>query len=283
MISCYVIGEISTVEVLRDYIIRFPLTEFEGYCFHYPENFNEIYAMRPDVIFVDAFFMERNASFLSRIRQFSSIVIIGADTEMAYEALEHLAFDYLVKPLSFERFVRSMEKFNHLVQLAYAAKASKQYTITDSFFIKADSKGQKELLIKCAELLFIEALQNYVILHMANGQQFTCYNSMKEMEESLPDSEFSRVHKSYLINDSKISAIDGNTIILADQASTNILIGNTYKKSFLDKKNQKMIRKQRLPIQILKYSKLATCFLLCFSINYGFNETIDLFSFSLFI
>lgn len=256
MISCYVIGELHTVESLCVYINDYPLTQLKGYAVQRPESFDAVYSIKPDIVFVDVTFLSGNHGWLERIKQFSSIVMISENTEMAFEAFEHSAFDYLIRPVTFNRFVKGINKFDHLTQLAHSVQGSKKQQVANSFFIKADAKGSKEFLIKCDQLIYIQAMQNYVVLHMENNQCFSCHNTMKEMEDGLPNSSFSRIHKSFIINDEKITAIEGNTVMLNGNETNKLLIGSTYRKAFFEKKAQKMIKK-KVGVQIFSYSRLA--------------------------
>lgn len=256
MISCYVIGELHTVESLCMYINNYPLTQLKGYSLQRPESFDAVYSIRPDIVFVDVVFLSGSNGWLERIKQFSSIVLVSENTEMAFEAFEHSAFDFLIRPVTFNRFVKTINKFDHLTQLAHAVQGIKKQQVVDSFFIKADAKGLKEFLIKCDQLIYIQAMQNYVVLHMENNQRFSCHNTMKEMEDGLPSACFSRIHKSYIINDEKITAIEGNTVMLNGNETNKLLIGSTYRKAFFEKKAQKMIKKKAV-VQIFSYSRLA--------------------------
>jgi len=257
MISCYVIGELATVESLCTYILDYPLTVLKGYSVQRPESFDAVYSLRPDIVFIDSALSGEQDSWLERIRQFSSVVLVSPGTEQAFAAFEHFAFDYLIMPVAFNRFVKSINKFDHLSHLASSVHIKNRPQAIDSFFIKADSKGFKEVLIRCDQLIYIEALQNYVILHMEGGQRFSCHNSMKEMEDSLCGSSFSRIHKSFIINEEKITSIEGNILILNGNETERLPIGNTYRKAFFEKKAHKMIRKQKTGVQVLSYSKLA--------------------------
>jgi len=119
----------------------------------------------------------------------------------------------------------------------------KRLDITDSFFIKAEVKGLKEVQVRCNEILYIEAGQNYVFIHMVNQRKHFCHNTMKEMEESLPIAHFIRVHKSFIINYNQVTSIEGKVIVL--DGKQKVLIGITYRKAFFDRKNQKMIKKHK--------------------------------------
>ncbi|PWS28858.1 hypothetical protein DHW03_03220 [Pedobacter yonginense] len=263
MINCYIIGEISSVEPLCGLINNYPITELKGYSMQKPESFDPVYSLRPEIVFIDDKFLINNETWLERIRQFAAIIIVSNQIDRAFEAFEYQAFDYLLKPISFNRFVKCINKFDHITQLAHHPKLPRLQPISDCFFIKADSKGIKQVLIKCNDLIYIEALQNYVILHLERDKKFCCYNTMKEMEDSLPEHEFSRVHKSFIINDSKIISIDGNAISLKGTENLKIIFGTIYKKAFMEKKSDIIIKRHRKGGEILTYPKLATSFILC--------------------
>ncbi|TCD05846.1 response regulator transcription factor [Pedobacter frigidisoli] len=271
MINCYVIGELSTVESLCAYISNYPVTELRGYSVHIPEHFDPVYHIRPDIVFIDSSLSAGNESWVDRIRQFSSVVLIAGDTHQAFEAFEYLAFDYMIKPVSLNRFVKCINKFELITQLAGSILASRKPEAMESFFIKTDSKGFKEVLIKCDQLIYIQALQNYVVLHMENDRRFSCHNSMKEMEDNLSGSSFSRIHKSFIINDSKITSIEGNTVTLNHAEEHKLLIGNTYRKAFFDKKNERMIKKVKQP-NLLSFSRPAS---LVFCLGFLFGDILD--------
>jgi two-component system LytT family response regulator len=258
MINCYVIGEFATVELLCSHINTHPHTELKGYSLQIPERFDLMYPSRPDILFIDAAMLCDADKWMDRARQFSSVVLVSGDTLKAFEAFEHLAFDYLITPVTFNRFVKCINKFDHLTQLAYSVHASKKQDVLDSFYIKTDSKGYKEVLVRCDQLIYIQALQNYVVLHLENDKRLACHNSMKEMEDSLSGSNFSRIHKSFIINDNKITSIEGNTVTLNHSENNKILVGSTYRKAFFEKKNQKMIKKQKLLPQLQSYSLLGS-------------------------
>ncbi|OWK68856.1 LytTR family DNA-binding domain-containing protein [Pedobacter sp. AJM] len=262
MINCFVFGDIRIIELLRRYINDCLFTTFVGYSVRIPENTETINTHRRDIIFVDTSLLSENDLWLEEIKLSSSIILISGCVEEAFAAFEHAAFDYLVKPVSFNRFMKSINKFSHLAKLAQSVYEPFKQEVVDSFFIKADSKGFKEVLIKCDQLLYIQALQNYVVLHMENNLRFSCHNSMKEMEDSLSGSAFSRIHKSYIINEQKITSIEGNVVILNNNENHRLLIGNTYRKAFFEKKNQRMIKKRsNLPVVVYTQIAGSLCFL----------------------
>lgn len=253
MINCYVIGDFLSVENLRTYISNCSNTKLCGYSIDKVTGLDLIYSTKPDIVFIESSFFEGKEFWLDQIRQYASVILISDDVNLAYHAFEQSAFDYFIKPISLERFVKSILKFERIAQLNYFSNKPKNPEPIDSFFIKVDSKGCKEVLIKCDQLLYIKALQNYVLLYMENGKCYSCHNSMKEMEEGLSSSSFTRVHKSFMINENKITSVEGNMVVLNYNEDNKILIGNSYRKGFFDRKNQKVIRKQKEKVGISLY------------------------------
>jgi len=113
----------------------------------------------------------------------------------------------------------------------------------DYFYIKADAEGYRNMRIKYDELVYVKAMQNYVLLFMNNGQQYCCHNSLKQMEEMLSNSDFTKIHRSYIVNDHKILAIEGDTLVLDTNKKTKIIIGRTYKSDFNFKNNCNILKK----------------------------------------
>lgn len=262
MINCYIIGDQATIDCLKEHIEKFPLTVLKGYSFTTVSNLEGVLTDTPTVLFVEVTLITKFKSALTKIGKLCTIIYVADTKNYAYEAFETLALDYLMKPVTFEVFERSINKFINFSLLAPAKPAPviqinhKIEAITDSFFIKSDFRGQKEILIKCNDVLFIEAEQNYVVLRTID-KKFICHNTLKEMEENLPDRYFIRVHKSFIINYDKITSVEGNIIVLNENEKYKIQIGNTYKKAFFERKSQKIIRKKNY-FDMVSYSKYAT-------------------------
>jgi DNA-binding LytR/AlgR family response regulator len=262
MINCFIIADLPTVEFLEKHIDKFPITALCGYSFPDAFNIDQILTNPPTVLFVDIILLKKLKPALSKIGRRCSIILVANTTEYAYEAFEVLALDYLLKPITYEAFERSINKFISLSLLVPPKAASivqinhKTESITESFFIKSDFRGQKEILIKCNEVIFIESEQNYVVLHTLE-KKYICHNTLKEMEENLPTRYFIRVHKSFIINYDKITSVEGNVITLNENEKLKIQIGSTYKKAFFDRKSQKIIKKKNF-LELTNYSKYAT-------------------------
>ncbi len=268
MINCYIIGEPSTSSVIKEFVEHSHLLSLKGLTNDLSTSSLTIGAITPDILFIDAALIEKNKSILVSISQVTAIVFVSLKVEEAFQAFEVLAFDYLLLPLTRERFEKSINKF-----INFSQSRKRAARITESFFIRADAKGQKELLVKCNEICYIEAFKNYVILHMTDGRELPCHNTMKEVEDSLLSSHFIRVHKSFIINYEKVTAIEGNTVFLNGNEKNKILVGSTYRKAFVDFKNQKLIKRQKNYFQSLDYSTLVGLFIFCTGMLNGLDFT----------
>jgi DNA-binding LytR/AlgR family response regulator len=162
---------------------------------------------------VDLMFLDINMPKLSGIEFLRSnktlppTIMTTAYAEHALDGFTLDVLDYLVKPFSFERFLKACNKAKDYCRL-------KQNAIKNSgdednyFFVKCNSRIEK---VSYDDLLFVEAALNYVILHTVNGKMIV-YLTIKGIMESLPGELFIKVHKSFIVNSKKINSIEGNII-----------------------------------------------------------------------
>ena len=159
------------------------------------------------LIFLDIQMPKINGlEFLRSLKDAPPVILTTAYPQHALDGFELNALDYLLKPISFPRF------------LSAAMKAKEYYLIRNQnasigtspayFFIKADNKLVK---IDYDEILYVEALQNYVTIH-TNDRKYITYLTFKAIEEYLPSEQFIKTHKSYIVSASKIDSIEGNDI-----------------------------------------------------------------------
>jgi DNA-binding LytR/AlgR family response regulator len=144
--------------------------------------------------------------FLKTLKEPPMVIFTTAYSEYALEGYSLDIIDYLMKPVSFDRFLRAVQKASDFYALKHKAKAVDQ----EYFFIKCDSKYER---INFSELLFIESLQNYVVIHTGERKYIT-YLTLSAVEEQLPQQQFMKIHKSYLIALNKVKAIEGNEVVL---------------------------------------------------------------------
>lgn len=257
MINCFLLGEVSILETVRLHLQRNELVRVVGCSCDANEASRFVINFKPKIVFADAKLLSTEKDILLQIAKETNIIYVSNGVNIAYEAFEMMAFDYLLSPITPDRLEKSINKYIRSSIINYHATAQ-QYPLTDkivdSFFIKTDSKGQKETLVKCADILYIKAMQNYVMIYMTNNRQFISHHTMREMEENLPIFHFQRIHKSYIVNYQRISSVNGNTVILDHSEQMEFVIGNSFKKTFFERKNQSMIKKTKDTTQRIYFS-----------------------------
>lgn len=139
-----------------------------------------------------------------------AVVFTTAFPQYAVDGFELNALDYLLKPISFDRFLKAAVKAKEFCEVRQKNSAENIAPGTPStyFFIKTDNKLVKILL---EDILYVEALQNYVSIQTSN-KKYISYLTFKSVEEYLPASRFIKVHKSYIIAAEKLDSIEGNDI-----------------------------------------------------------------------
>ncbi len=144
--------------------------------------------------------------FLKTLKNPPMVIFTTAYPEYALEGYSLDLIDYLVKPIPFDRFLKAVQKardFKALKQKAYTPVADE-----GCFFIKCDYKYEK---VNYRDILYVEAMQNYCILHTAERKMIT-YITLSRLESQLPPDRFLKVHKSFLVSVEKVQSIDGNEI-----------------------------------------------------------------------
>lgn len=144
--------------------------------------------------------------FFRTLNQAPPVIFTTAYPQYALDGYELNALDYLVKPISFERFLKAALKAKEYYEVR--EKNVKEAAVTDYFFIKADGKLVK---LQYEDILFAEALQNYVVIH-TREKKYVTYLTFKSVEDYLPSHLFIKTHKSYIVSASKIESIEGNEI-----------------------------------------------------------------------
>lgn len=162
-----------------------------------------------DLLFLDIQMPKMTGmEFMKTLSHPPMVIFTTAYPQYAVEGFELNAIDYLLKPFSFERFWKSVLKARSLKETAGTTVTPAAAAEPDYFFIKSDSKLIK---IFYDEILFIEALQNYVAVHTVSKKYIT-YLTFRSIEEHLPASRFIRTHKSYIVSAAKVESIEGNDI-----------------------------------------------------------------------
>lgn len=228
MIRCIALDdELYAAEILATYIRKVPFLELVGVTNSAFEALEWVQKGLVDLVFLDIQMPDLNGIQFARIvNNKCKVILTTAYMEYALEGYENDAVDYLLKPISFDRFLRAVQK----VQQALPPVASVQVSSPeekDFFFIKGDSKN-KFVKVGYNEILYIEGLKNYVSVHLS-GQRHVTYLTLKDIELQLPGTKFIRVHKSFIVALEKIRMVDGNTIFIGQD---KVPIGESYRDQF---------------------------------------------------
>jgi len=169
-----------------------------------------------DIIFLDINMPTINGiDFLKSSKNTASIIMTTAYAEYAVEAFSLDVLDYLVKPIPFDRFLKACNKAKEVYDNKQRLLDTKQ-PANDHFFIKCDNQIEK---VNYDDLLYAESMLNYVLLYTPTRKMIV-YITLKSLEEQLPESQFIKVHKSFIVNRSKIKSIEGNMINLGSEKIT---------------------------------------------------------------
>lgn len=211
-------------DILETYIARMPGLQLVGKCRNALEAFSAINKQPIDLLLLDINMPEvLGVDFVRSLKSPPLVIFTTAYSEYAIESYELNAVDYLLKPISFERFQKAIQKAMDAVHPSAVPEKSADNTV----FIKADNKLVR---IDLNQLLYAESLRDYIQLYTTDGKMLI-HCTMKSLEETLaPYSSFLRVQKSYIVNIASITEVDGNTIHIKEHS---ISIGNTYKEQVL--------------------------------------------------
>lgn len=163
-----------------------------------------------DLLFLDIEMpMMNGIEYLRMTADPPMVILTTAYPSYALEGFQLDVIDYLVKPITFSRFYKAATKARDYHQLTLdAGRTNNKGTSPDYFFVKCDSKFEK---IHFSDMLYVEAMQNYVVIHTTKGKYITLLY-LKTIEEKLDPGEFIRVHKSFVVSISKIDSMDNSEI-----------------------------------------------------------------------
>jgi DNA-binding LytR/AlgR family response regulator len=183
-----------------------------------------------DLIFLDVRMPGMNGLELARsIGKNTMIVFVTAFSEYALDSYQVDAIDYLVKPIQPERFHQAVRKaLDYTVLLEQANQNTSLEFSSDYIMVRADRQFIK---IKHHDILYIEGLKDYVILFLKDNKIITNMN-LKMIHNELPQNQFIRVSKSYIVNSLHVNVFNNNTITILEK---EIPIGNIYREDFLDR------------------------------------------------
>ena len=188
-----------------------------------------------DVLFLDVEMpLMSGLDLLGTLDEPPVVVLITSSPSYAVQAFDHQVVDYLVKPLSYARFLTAARHALTAVEARRASPGDAPGTSADadSTFIKVDSKLVR---VRFAEVLYVEALGDYVHIVLEGGQKLIVHSTMRSVEEKFPPQSFVRVHRSFIVNLRQVQAIEDNAVLIGKK---HISIGQTYLRDVLQRLNK---------------------------------------------
>jgi two-component system, LytTR family, response regulator len=231
-INCIAIDdEPLALSKLADFISRIPDLILSRTFDNSIEAMGWLKENRADLIFLDIQMEQLTGiQFLEATGTTSKIIITSAYDQYAIKGYDLNVADYLLKPFSFQRFVRAVNKV-----MEYYSQNPKNNGVSaaiDSYiFVKTEYRLER---IDLDKILYIEGMKDYLRI-ICSDKKIMTLQSFSKLEESLPSKKFCRVHKSYIVSIDKIKSIERNVIIIADQ---RIPVSNTYRESFYSRIKQ---------------------------------------------
>lgn len=219
---CVIIDdEPAARSVLEQYIADTPELELTESCKNALEARKVVKEKEVDLLFLDVNMPRLSGiEFLKTLNNAPQVILTTAYSEYALEGYELDVVDYLLKPFSFERFLKAVDKAWDKTEASQAA----DQVIT----IKADGKLYR---VGVNEIMFAESQGDYITVH-TKEKKLTFNQTLKDFYSQLPESLFSRVHKSYVVALPKIEYLEGNLIKLGNHS---LPVGKAYKEAFLEK------------------------------------------------
>jgi two-component system, LytTR family, response regulator len=244
MINCLIIDdEQAAIDVLKIYIKGVSSLNLVAESLGPVGALEIVYTQKIDLIFIDIQMPELSGlDFIKLTKGRSKFILTTAYKQYALEGYEYNVVDYLLKPISFERFLQAIQKVQDTmipVSTPQEIQIISNSKSEDYIFIKTDNRMQK---VNFAEILYVEGLGNYVTVHTTKGKFVTLLN-VKDLEENLPSEMFMRVHRSYIISLGKIEFVEGNQIFL--DKDTFIPLGETYKNQLWAALDSKIISSKK--------------------------------------
>jgi len=235
-IRCLLVDdEPLALEVLQSHISNSNGLEVAGICKNALEALDILHEKQVDLIFLDIKMPTLlGTDFLKSLSNPPKVIFVTAYREFAMDGYELDAIDYLLKPVSFEKFLKAVSKVKRLMGHDYIIQAEESRKNPEAFvYMKVDKSMQKVFV---NEILYVESRRDYVKVFLSTGKSFLAKQSISSMINLLSEQSFLRVHRSFLVSVDRITGYNNNDIQLG---SLEIPIGKLYKQQVMEAINSK--------------------------------------------
>lgn len=229
MVKCIVIDdEQPAIDIMIHHIGKVPELQLIGTYLNPIEGLKAIKKEKPDLVFLDIQMNEMTGlEVMSILDDKVKVILCTAFSEYAVEGFNNDAVDYLLKPISFERFTKAIKK----VVATLAQDNINLIQEKDYIYTKTEQKG-KFIKIHFQDIDYVEAMGNYIAINRGK-EKVMIYYTMRDIEQTLPRDLFMRIHKSYIVSLSCILMIENGFVVLKNGAK--ISIGSNYKSDFMQR------------------------------------------------
>ena len=226
MINCIIVDDEPLArQLLATYIGQLPYLNCMAVCQSAVEAFAILHQQKVDAIFLDIEMPGiTGINFLRSLKTAPKVIFTTAYPNYAVDAFEIEAVDYLLKPITFERFLKAVQKLSANGAEPAGKNAAEPNT---HIFLKVDRRLVK---VDFIDIIYVEAYGDYLKVHTP-GHTYVTYMTLSKIEQLLPFSNFIRAHRSTIINKSFIKFIEGNFVCVND---VNLPIGLTYRDGLLE-------------------------------------------------
>ncbi|WP_153795955.1 LytR/AlgR family response regulator transcription factor [Foetidibacter luteolus] len=229
MLKCLIIDdEPLAVKLLEEYVRKVPFLLHAASSHNPVEALVSLNTSPADLIFLDIQMPQLTGiQFMQVLQNRAQVIITSAYQEYAIDGFEHNVVDYLLKPISFERFYRGVEKAYKLKFPSEPPRAMPDWQPKTGgyIFVKVETRMVR---VELDDICYVMGLKNYVSI-FTKTQRIVTLQTMKQLEDTLPANRFVRVHKSYMVALDKIVSVEKQEIFVKDTA---IPIGNMYAEQF---------------------------------------------------
>ena len=229
-IKCLIVDdEALALDVLDNYIQRTDFLQLEARCRSAVEALAVLNEKRIDLVFLDIQMPGiTGIQLLQALSQKPDIILTTAHPDYALQGFDLEVLDYLLKPIAYERFLKAVNRHLSKRQANLQPPLS-SHDNEESFFVRSEKKMVR---INLHELLFIESVRNYVILHLADKSQVKTLSTISHIEERLPENVFIRIHRSFIVAKNRIRKVSSTELQLENRI---LPIGRHYR-NFVQKK-----------------------------------------------
>ena len=229
MIKCLIVDDEQPArELLQRYVEQLDGFQVLVMFDHALSAFSCVQSNPPDLMFLDIQMPRMSGiELLKSLRVPPNVIITTAFRDYAVEGFELDILDYLLKPISQDRFLKAISKFHFYQGLNQQKKPEKSGIEDPYLFLKVD-RDQVKVYLK--DILFIEGLKDYIKVH-TNQKVLVAYERLGYMEEKLPEGKFIRIHKSFIVSVDKVSYFNNERVQIE---KTGLPIGRVYKQAFLN-------------------------------------------------